>query len=131
MADLLVELLEVLPDTVSFADGITAMHRTGPMNGWPYELGLVACSSNPVALDRALHDIIGLEPGQSPLMQACVHANLVGSDPAALRFPLQNPVSLQVKDFVVPDELIPIRFNPFRFITSSVRRVANWFGIGP
>lgn len=118
----LVELLAVLPRSITFIDGITAMHRTGPIGGDPFALGLAACSANPVAVDRTLLEILGIPPDASPLMQACAAARLTGTDLDDLVFPLLRPDEVQTDNFQVPEKLDPVRFNPLRFVYSSVRR---------
>lgn len=124
-ADHLVELLSVLPSGVTIADGITAMHRTGPINGQSFPLGVVACSTNPVAVDRALLKILGVRPERSPLMNSCFRNGLVGSDLDILDFPFFYPEDLAVDTFVVPEKLYPIRFNPFRFIWGNMKRIGH------
>ncbi|RUM35739.1 MAG: DUF362 domain-containing protein [Desulfobulbus sp.] len=119
----LLQLLEVLPDSLTLADGIEAMHKTGPLHGESYPLKIVAGSANPVALDRALFEVLSLHPRQSPLMQECIQAGLEGSLLSDLIFPLTAPGPLQVTDFCVPEVLSPIRFDPFRFMRRLVRRV--------
>lgn len=122
-ADHLVELLSVLPDGVTIADGITAMHRTGPMGGQSFPLSVVACSLNPVAIDRALLSILGLLPEMSPLMESCIRTGLNGTDFNSLHFPLCTPGELAVNSFEVPGVLNPVRFNPFNFFRGIIRRV--------
>jgi uncharacterized protein (DUF362 family) len=118
----LVELLSVLPQSITFVDGITAMHRNGPISGEPFDLGIVACSANPVAADRALLEVIGLEPHASPLMLACIDAGITGIDLAELAFPILAPRDVKAENFEVPAELSPIRFSPFRFLKSNIKR---------
>ena len=129
LENLIVELLSVLPDSITLVDGITAMHRTGPIGGQPYDLGITACSTNPVGVDRALLSVIGLEPERSPLMKACIRAGLAGTDLEQLEFPLLNPSSVQVDSFKVPAELSPVRFNPFRFVKNNLRRAFHRIGL--
>ena len=121
--DLLVELLSALPPTLTLVDGIVAMHRTGPVHGEPFPLGLVAAGSNPVAIDTALLGILGVDPGCSPLWQASDRAGLPGTRLEQLTFPLAAPADWGVTGFIAPDELSPIRFNPFRFCKNSVKRI--------
>ena len=128
LENLIVELLSVLPESITLVDGITAMHKTGPMGGQPFDLGITACSTNPVSVDRALLAIIGLEPGRSSLMQACLQAGLVGADIEELKFPLLAPANVLADGFKVPDELISIRFNPFRFVKNNIRRAFHRIG---
>jgi uncharacterized protein (DUF362 family) len=122
-AEHLAELLTVLPGGVTLVDGITAMHRTGPTGGEPFPLGLSACSTNPVALDRALLEVLGVAPEASPLLQACLRNEQTGAASGQLHFPLLTPAELRAAGFVVSPELMPVRFNPLRFGKNSVRRL--------
>ncbi|HBI14990.1 MAG TPA: hypothetical protein DDY20_05675 [Desulfobulbaceae bacterium] len=122
-ADHLAELLTVLPGGITLVDGITAMHRTGPTGGVPFPLRLSACSTNPVATDRALLEAIGVDPEACPLLQACRRAGLTGSESGQLHFPLLAPADLRAEGFIAPPELMPVRFNPLRFGKNSVRRL--------
>jgi uncharacterized protein (DUF362 family) len=124
-ADRLVQLLDVLPDSLTLVDGIVAMHATGPVHGDAYPLAVVGASTNPVAMDLALLKVLGVDPGQSPLMQACSDRGLAAMDWTGLDFSLATPVELQVTDFLVPAELNSVRFNPFRFLRSSLQRLVQ------
>ncbi|MCI5126187.1 MAG: DUF362 domain-containing protein [Candidatus Electrothrix sp. AR5] len=119
----LIRIPAALPSSLNIIDGIIAMHRTGPVNGVPYPLGVLAASTNAVAVDRAFHAILRVDPQDSPLMAACQRAGLDGAALTQLSFPLATPEDLQVNDFQVPGTLNPVRFNPFRFLKSSIRRV--------
>ena len=118
----LVEILSMLPPSMTFVDGITAMHRTGPIGGEPFQLAVVACSENPVALDRVMLEILDVAPHASPLLQACMAAGLTGTDIENIVFPLCHPLELKTWDFQVPEKLNPIRFNPARFVYNNIRR---------
>jgi uncharacterized protein (DUF362 family) len=122
-AELLVELLAALPRTYTLVDGIVAMHRSGPIHGEPYPLGLLAGGSNPVAIDTALLVLLGIDPHQSPLWCAARRAGLSGSRVDELVFPWASLASVSVHDFVVPHNLDPIRFHPFRFTKNSLKRI--------
>ena len=121
--DLLVELLSALPATLTLVDGIVAMHRTGPVHGEPFPLELIAAGHNPVAIDTALLKILAIDPGRSPLWQAADRAGLFGTRLEQLVFPLAAPADWAATGFITPDELIPIRFNPVRFLRNSAKRV--------
>ncbi len=123
-ARLLVELLAVLPPSFSLVDGIVAMHQTGPVYGVPFPAGVVASGANPVAIDTALLTLLGIEPQRSPLWLAAHRAGIMGTEPAVLQFPLADPASLAVHGFMVPEALGPVRFNPFRFVKNSIKRLA-------
>ncbi|MBM9536959.1 DUF362 domain-containing protein [Desulfobulbus alkaliphilus] len=122
-SDLLVELLSVLPGGVSLVDGIVAMHRTGPVHGEAYPLALMVCGSSPVAVDTALLAVLGVEPARIPLWLAARRAGIDGTELADLTFPLLTPAQCRVKDFMIPEELSPVRFNPFRFVKNTLKRM--------
>lgn len=126
-AQLLVELLAVLPSGGSLVDGVVAMHVDGPIHGQPYPLGILAAGVNPVAVDAAILRVLGVEPQRSPLWRAAHGAGLAGADAETLHFPLATPAGLAVTDFVVPEHLGPVRFNPFRFVKNSIKR--TWLRI--
>ncbi len=121
--DRLVRIPAALPSSLNIIDGIVAMHRSGPINGAPYPLCVLAASTNAVAADRALHAILRVNPQDSPVMAACRRAHMHGAALSQLSFPLSAPEDLQVDNFQVPGILNPVRFNPFRFLKSSIRRV--------
>jgi uncharacterized protein (DUF362 family) len=122
-ARLLVELLNVLPTGCSLVDGIVAMHRTGPVHGNAYPLGIVAAGINPVAVDTALQTLLGIDPLGCPLWRAAHGASIVGTAMAELVFPLRHPTELRAEGFLVPEELGPVRFSLLRFVKSSLQRL--------
>jgi len=99
------------------------MHRTGPVHGEPYPLGIVAGGTNPVAIDTGLLHLLGVDPFQCPLWCAAHRAGLAGTNMDELIFPLARPSGLAVNDFMVPEVLGPVRFNPFRFVRNSMKRM--------
>ena len=121
--DRLAQIPLLLPPILSLVDGVVAMHKSGPIQGEAYSLNLVAAGMNPVAVDTALHQLLGITPEQSPVMAACCQAQLPGAKKEQLVFPLEKPEDFQSDDFLVPDELNPVRFSPFRFLTSAGKRM--------
>ncbi|MFZ5766041.1 MAG: DUF362 domain-containing protein [Thermodesulfobacteriota bacterium] len=124
-AGMLVDLLAVLPDGISVCDGIEAMAGSGPMDGVPYSLGVIAGSTNPVALDTALLTILGVEPEKSMVWRETRRQNLNGWRLSDLVFPLLRPEEVTVEDFRVPDTLKPIIFQPRQILRSLLRRLGS------
>jgi uncharacterized protein (DUF362 family) len=122
-SDLIVDILAVLPRSLSLVDGIVAMHKTGPVHGEPFPLGLIAGGTNPVALDTALLALLDIDLRQSPLWNAARQAGIQGTELEALVFPLAVPTDFAASDFIVPAQLEPIRFNLFRFCQNSIKRL--------
>lgn len=119
---LLVDLLKAVPSGFSFIDGIVAMHKTGPVAGDPFPLGLVAGSPNPVALDAALLDILGVSADQSMVQMECIRRNMPGSRSSNLSYPFLCPEETAVPDFQTPRVLDRVRFQPGRMMKSCLKR---------
>jgi len=122
-AGLIIDLLESVPMGISIADGVSAMHKQGPVGGQPFALSLIAASFNPVALDTAIMDILGVEPWVSPLWQEASARKKTGCNIAELGFPLAQPAELAVRGFEVPEELLPVRFQVHSFMFNSIRKL--------
>ena len=120
----LVDLLPILPAGITLLDGIVAMHGTGPISGQPYPLGLIAGAVNPVALDTALLQVLGLDAAKSPLWLECAKRDLAGADSGRLDYPLEKPEEFLVRDFKAPKDLKSVSFNPLRMLFSACRRYA-------
>ncbi len=121
-AELLLELMAVLPQTITLVDGIEAMHETGPLTGRAYPLQLVGGGWNPLAVDMALLAVLGIAPENSPLHKQAISLSLPGSRFIDLHFPLSHPEDMLATDFIVPEKLTPIRFNPLSFISGLLKR---------
>ncbi len=124
MSSHLVDLLAVLPDGMTFIDGVVVMHGTGPVSGQPFTLGLLGGSPNPVSLDTALLKVLRLDYNRSAIWQECAKRNLAGSDPDTLDFPLLRPAEFKADGFRAPSMLKPVSFNPLRMMASGCRRFA-------
>ena len=122
--DLMLDLVELLPDNISIADGIVAMHREGPISGDPLHLGCLAMSVDPVALDTAALQLLQLEPERCPVWRAARKRKLKGSYLENIVFDLRLPSDFSGSGFIAPEALSPVPFNPFRFITSILKRIS-------
>lgn len=119
---LLVDLLEVLPESLTLVDGVVAMHKDGPVAGDAYSLTLIGGSLNPVAMDTALLRILGVDHIKSPLWKEASRRALKGSDPESIIYPLAKPDNFLVEDFITPAKLKPISFHPWRLFIGAMKR---------
>lgn len=124
-ARMIVDLQAVLPDGISLIDGIEAMHCSGPMDGLPFHLGVVAGSKNPVALDTAMLAILGINPEKSLVWRETKRRNCPGWREKDLLYPLLGPADVAVQGFVVPERLKPIPFRPLQVVRSIIRRIGT------
>ncbi|MBO4300299.1 MAG: DUF362 domain-containing protein [Desulfovibrio sp.] len=124
-ADCLAALWAALPPVAALADGITAMHVTGPSGGEPFPLGLLGASASAVALDEALYAVIGRTPAEVPLGAALTRRRAWGSASAGTNvvFPLDRPEDFDAAGFRLPANLAHTSFHPARFVKSCLRRV--------
>lgn len=122
-AEIILDLLPLLPPQLHLADGIEVMHGTGPLHGNPLTLNCLAASLCPVALDTAMLQVLQLTADSSPLWRVAAERGLVGSSLANLRFPLLAPEDFQGAGFFAPDILDAVRFNPGRLFGGMVKRV--------
>ncbi len=129
-AEILCELPALLPRQLHLADGIVAMHRSGPLDGEPLPLYCMAAAALPVALDTALLAVLELDPRRSPLWQAAVRGALPGADPRHLVFPGESPGVFHGHGFVAPAELNPVRFSLLRLVRGMARRALLRLGRG-
>ena len=122
---IIVDLIDILPKNYSVVDGIEVMHRQGPVHGDPLNLGCVAFSDNPIALDSALISLLQLEHRKSPLWREAEKRGCRGNEVDALEYPLLSPESFHGSGFQPPAQLSPIRFNPFRFVAGNIKRLLH------
>jgi len=111
---MLMDLLDLLPPSVSVLDAVVAMHVTGPVDGLPFALEMLAASPSPVALDTAVYSLFRLGPADVPLWQEAVRRNLPGANPGELAYPLEPLDSFDARGFVIPTTLQPAGFHPYR-----------------
>ncbi len=126
----ILDLLALLPPQMHFADGIVAMHRSGPLDGEPLALSCVAAARSAVALDTALLTALELDPRRSPLWRVAARRRLIGSDPGSIRYPYNLPEDFHGSGFIAPTTLNPIRFNPLRFCRGLINRALLKFRRG-
>jgi uncharacterized protein (DUF362 family) len=111
---MLMDLLDLLPPSVSLLDAVVAMHVSGPVDGSPFPLRMLAASSSAVALDTALYTLLQLCPADVPLWQEAVKRNLPGANAADLTYPLEPLEAFDATDFVIPAGLQPAGFHPYK-----------------
>lgn len=119
----ILDLLSVLPPQLHLADGIEAMHRSGPLDGCSLPLNCMAAARCPVALDTAILDLLELDLRKSPLWLLASKRMMAGSDRRNITYPLLSPEDFQNSGFIAPGHLNGIRFHPARFLGGMVKRV--------
>lgn len=124
---IIVDLVEVLPTHITIIDGIIAMHQTGPVHGVPLDLGCLGSSTDPIALDTSLLQLLELDELRSPLWCEARRRGCPGTYIKNIDHSKLTPQHFHGSAFIAPDELSPIRFNPFRFVGGMVKRLSAAF----
>ena len=124
-ADCIAALWAGLPPVAAVADGLTAMHVTGPSKGRPFPLGLLGASPSAVALDEALCAVLGLPLAGTPLGAALERREAPGCRRAGWQpdYVLARPEDFDSTGFLMPDELMHTSFRPWRLFKSCLRRL--------
>ncbi len=119
---IILDLLDILPPQIHLADGIWAMHKSGPLDGAPLPFYCMAAANSAVVMDTALLTALELDPRRCPLWQVAATRKLEGSDPGSIGYPELCPEAFHGSGFLAPSDLNPIRFDPWRFFKGLVNR---------
>ena len=122
-SDLVVALWASLPKVYTLIDGRIAMHITGPANGKPYNLNLLAACQNAALLDLVLARVLQVDFASLPLGQALQKRLGTALDLDKVSYPLEAPKDFNVQGFRVPQILLTTSFAPHRLIISCLRRL--------
>lgn len=121
-ATMLIETAKAIAPDLTIIDGIIGHEGNGPMNGEPRDLGVLGASTDVFALDRAMVDILGVEPALVPTVATSMKLGLC-SDLTAIEFPLAQPKQLAIADWKLPAALMPIDFALPRILKSTFKHL--------
>ena len=124
-AAMIVDLSALLPQGISILDGVIAMHREGPIYGEPHPTGIIGASRDPVALDTAILQLLGVQAEASPLWRECQRRGLPGAEFRNLHYPLLTPEELAISTFFLPATLTPVRFRLRSFLKNGAIKIIN------
>jgi uncharacterized protein (DUF362 family) len=118
--EMLVETARAIEPDLTIIDGIIGHEGNGPSGGEPRELGILGASGHVFALDRAIVEILNVDPASVPTLAAQSRLNLC-SELAEIEFPLQHPRDLQISNWKLPEALMPIDFGLPRVLRSTFK----------
>lgn len=120
--EMLVETARAIDADLTILDGIIGHEGNGPSAGEPRFLGWLGASDNVFALDRSVVNILGVDPTSIPTIVA---AERLGYAPAweDIQFPLLSPQNLQISDWKLPSNLMPIDFGAPRVLKSTFKHL--------
>ncbi len=100
--NMLLDLVQAVPQRLSIMDAVVAMEGDGPGTGDPRKVGLILAAENALALDVAAGEIVGLPRENNPLL---IQAEKRGIVPHRIdQIELIGPPlsSLKIPDFTFP-----------------------------
>jgi uncharacterized protein (DUF362 family)/NAD-dependent dihydropyrimidine dehydrogenase PreA subunit len=106
-ARLLLEVARRVAPALTLADGIVGMEGNGPTAGRPRPLGLLAVSTDVLALDRVLTHILGFTPDHVPVLAQAALERPEPTDTAPFETRGQPPDRFCVSDWE-PARPVPI-----------------------
>ena len=119
-AQMLVETAQAIDPDLTIVDGIMGHEGNGPSGGEPRQLGVLGASQNVYALDRAMVDVLQVNPSQVPTVAA---SQRLGLCPRDIEFVLQSPAELCIDDWQLPETLMPIDFGMPRVMKSTFKHL--------
>ncbi len=119
---MLVETARAISPELTIIDGIIGHEGNGPINGEPKQLSVLGASNNVFALDRAMIEILAVDPAKVPTL---VESKRLGLCPELeqIAFPLMQPAELQISDWKLPEKLAPIDFGAPRVLRSTFKHL--------
>jgi uncharacterized protein (DUF362 family) len=119
---MLVETARAIAPDLTILDGIIGHEGNGPSGGDPRRLDLLAASTNVFALDRAILNILNVDPATVPTIVASQRLGLC-PELDAIHFPQLRPEELRVEDWRLPETLMPIDFGLPRVFRSTFKHL--------
>ncbi len=120
--EMLVETARAINPDLTIIDGIIGHQGNGPSGGEPRLLSILGASANVFALDRAVVEMLKVDPAIIPTVAAQSRLGLC-SELSEINFPHQHPAQLQVSDWKLPDALVPIDFGLPRVLRSTFKHL--------
>ncbi len=120
--EMLVETARAISPNLTIVDGIIGHEGNGPSGGEPRSLGLLAASEDVFACDRALLEVLNVQPYLVPTVAASLRLG-VCPELEEIEFPLLKPVDLKIEDWKLPEALVPIDFGAPRVLKSTFRHL--------
>lgn len=119
---MLVETAHLIAPELTVVDGILGHEGNGPSGGEPRELGVLAASPNVFAVDRAMVEVLGVDPLSVPTVAQSLRVGYC-PDWEEISFPLMTPAELCLADWRLPDQLLPIDFGMPRVVKSTFKHL--------
>ncbi len=119
---MLVETARAINPDLTILDGIIGHEGNGPSGGEPRALGILGASNNVFALDRAIVEILNVDPAIVPTIAASQKLGLC-PDLSDIEFSHSRPEDLRLSDWQLPEKMMPIDFGAPRVLKSTFKHL--------
>jgi len=120
--ELLIDIYEFLNPAVTIIDGVVAMDGSGPIRGRARDLGWLIGGTDPVACETICAELVGLEPGDLPIVKTAQAVGFGCPDRAKIEIAGDDLSSNICTDFKLA-ELVPIRFSLVQVCKSVCKQI--------
>lgn len=122
-SSIIVDIAESLAPSCNILDAVTAMHITGPKDGKPYHLNMLAASSTPFALDTALYETLNLASGDKrfSIRNEAIRRSRPDALGENMLYTIREPDHFDTDSFQLPQILTPETFNPIKLFKGRVK----------
>jgi uncharacterized protein (DUF362 family)/Pyruvate/2-oxoacid:ferredoxin oxidoreductase delta subunit len=102
-ASMVVQICAALSPDLTLIDGIVGMEGNGPGSGTPRNMGILAASRDPVALDTVMMDLIGIDPFRLATLRAAKESGIGETDLDRIEIQGEKIERLRIRDLKIPD----------------------------
>ncbi len=120
-SEILLDVFESLPPTLSILDAVVGMEGNGPAAGSARPVGLLLASPDAVALDTVASFLMGFQPEKIPTLREAKKRGLGTARVEDVSVAGPAPASLRISDFKLPSNRI------FSTIPESILKWAGKF----
>jgi len=101
-AGIILDIYLYLKPRLTVIDAIVSMEGNGPASGEPKKTGFLCASSDSVALDRAVVEILGRKPAEVPILKRAMEFNIKETDLARIKILGEKIEDMHVASFNFP-----------------------------
>ena len=121
-SQLLIGIYRLMSPVLTILDAVVSMEGMGPIRGNPRHTGFLLGSSDGVACERICCGLIGLEPGDIPILRTAEQMGYGVFDIDKIELLGDDPSGFVFSDFQIPKQ-IPLKFTLPRICKSISRQV--------
>ncbi len=118
---MLLEMAEFIRPALTIVDAVTAMEGNGPGSGDPVHLGALLAGAEPLAVDTAAIDLLGMRPENVWTQRVAREMQLPGSRPEEIEIVGADPRELRPRSFR-PAKSTDIRFGLPGFLGGPLKQ---------